>query len=254
MSFSLLPVASGVMKGNARVDIDFTKPQEAQAKAIWNRHDLIVCTSDGIGWDGRKGEFCDVQIQTNGSTAVGWSWRTVYAVTVRAEIVPAGHFEFGNGTTIYPAGQFFARYSPDAKNWSSWCALRMDVPKDKSNPKQTYSGLLRVARKEQDPYRQLISEYGKLEVPWKSDEEAAVKWILEKDPQFFQKTIPFIGYVQFLFETSLEGGQRIREIHFELFFGAGGMHSAPKDKEAYAARDVPWRFKAQENSSEAVPK
>ena len=33
----------------------------------------------------------------------------------------------------------------------------------------------------------VVSEYSSLDVPWKSDEEAAVKWILEREPDFFEK-------------------------------------------------------------------
>jgi hypothetical protein len=72
-----------------------------------------------------------------------------------------------------------------------------------------------------------------------------VKWILLQDPQFFSKSIPFVGYVQFLYEISLPAGQRITECHVEASFGVGGMHQPPKDKKLYDERDnIPWRFKA----------
>ena len=37
----------------------------------------------------------------------------------------------------------------------------------------------------------LLSQYSTLDVPWKSDEEATVRWILERNPEFFSKQDPF---------------------------------------------------------------
>ena len=35
--------------------------------------------------------------------------------------------------------------------------------------------------------------YQKQDVQWRSDEEAAVKWILKMDPDFFSRNLPFMG-------------------------------------------------------------
>jgi len=119
----------------------------------------------------------------------------------------------------------------------------MQTPEPGKTPQQRYAGTLRVPYKEQDAYRSLLREYSRMDVLWASDEEAAVRWILQKDPKFFEKSLPLVGYVQFLFEASLRGGQRIERIRFELTYGAGGMHSPPKDQSVYQTRDGPWRFK-----------
>ena len=79
-----------------------------------------------------------------------------------------------------------------------------------------------------------------------SDEEALVQWILREEPQFFSKSIPFVGYVQFLYEISLPANQRITDFHVSAGFVLSGLHQPPKDENAYKERDnTPWRFKAE---------
>ena len=83
-----------------------------------------------------------------------------------------------------------------------------------------------------------------MEVPWASDEEAAVKWILkEKNPNFLEEDIPFVGYLQFRYESSLRGGERLKGIKINASYGVGGLHSTPNDESVYKDQDGPWRFK-----------
>jgi hypothetical protein len=81
-----------------------------------------------------------------------------------------------------------------------------------------------------------------MDVPWKSDEEAAVEWILNRDPEFFGKHIPFIGYAEFLYEGEFRGSQRIQSLKVEISYVLGGLHSPPRDEAAYKNRYVPWRY------------
>jgi hypothetical protein len=80
-------------------------------------------------------------------------------------------------------------------------------------------------------------------VPWKSDEEAAVKWILQRDPKFFEKSLPFIGYLQFRLENPPAGAERVE---IELRYGGGGIFTLPRDQgtDPMKNRNGPWRFKA----------
>ena len=71
-----------------------------------------------------------------------------------------------------------------------------------------------------------------------------VKDLLKREPKFFEKTTPFIGYVQFLYETQLDGGQRMKRLKVEVGWFLGGLHHPPKNPAAQKGRDVPWRFKA----------
>jgi hypothetical protein len=245
----------GVSRGNGAMDggkefvLDFQNPKEVRARAIWNDPDRFNFTEQGFGWDGPDNASRTVMIESTTLLAVGWSWRPVHAVHVTAKIEPPGEFKFRGTSIAYPSGALYARYSPDAKHWSSWMNLQIQIPKDKDKPQQAYKGTLRVPYKEQEVYRKLLREYSRLDVPWSSDEEAAVEWMLKNDAELFQKSLPFIGYVQFLFEIHLRGGQRIRRIHISAGYGTGGLHSLPRDKDVKKTHSGPWRFKAERRES-----
>src|SRR5437773_1549393 len=66
-------------------------------------------------------------------------------------------------------------------------------------------GTVRVPSREAAHYQDLRLDYSKR---GKENEEAVVKEILDADPKFFENSTPFIGYLQFLYEVSLPGGQR----------------------------------------------
>jgi hypothetical protein len=149
----------------------------------------------------------------------------------------------------------YVRYSPDLKHWSSWQVLERAEPQsieEKKTPARYYSGTIRVSYRERSEYGQLISEYSHMDVPWKSDEEAAVQWILNRDPDFFGKHIPFIGYAEFLYEGQFRGSQRLQSLKVGISYAIGGLHAVPKDEAVYKTRDVPWRYK-DNNSPEAEP-
>lgn len=222
--------------------LDFTKPEEAKTKATWTTPDKFDYTKKGIS---RSGEgSVDFRVETTEAVPIGWSWRPVRSVVITAKVVPAGKFEFGENSIVYPHGEFYARYSPDGKHWSNWQHLQMQVPKNHEHPEQTYHGTLAVPYKESERYQKLVREYSEQDVPWRSDEEAAVKWILQKEPDFFEKGLPFVGYVQFLYETQLQGGHPLERIEVDLQYGSGGLHHPPKDRDAEKDRHGPWRFKA----------
>jgi hypothetical protein len=71
-----------------------------------------------------------------------------------------------------------------------------------------------------------------------------VKDLLRTDPAFFEKQLPFIDYVQFLYEGGLKGGERIRALCVEISWAVSGLHTIPKDKKVEENRNGPWRFKA----------
>ena len=238
--------------------IDFTNAGDAKAKATWSDPDRLNVTTNGLGWDGEAASSRDGWIQTI-PLALGLSWRTPYAVSVRVSIHPKpSEFVLNSGQKSTPyAGDVYVRYSPDLQHWSSWQALQTSEPQsnaEKQNPGRHFSGTVRVPYSERDQYGKLISEYARLDVPWKSDEDAAVRWILEKEPEFFAKQLPFIGYVQFRYEGGFYGGQRIQSLKADVSYGMGGLHSPPKDKDAYKDRDSrPWSFKAEQTGKEAEP-
>ena len=73
--------------------------------------------------------------------------------------------------------------------------LRKDLPADVGIPER-----------ELRQYQGYLEQYSKLDVPWTSDEEAAVRWILKQQPDFFERSLPFIGYIEFLFDAPFYEG------------------------------------------------
>lgn len=49
-----------------------------------------------------------------------------------------------------------------------------------------------------DSHSNLRETYSRLDVPWVDDEEAFAKWLLARNPNFFERSLPFIGYLEFL--------------------------------------------------------
>jgi hypothetical protein len=240
------------------LEIDFTDAADAKAKSTWSEPEKLTLSTNGLGWDGEAASSRDGWIQSD-SLALGLSWRPPYAVSVRVSVYPKPtEFVRNSGQKSTPyAGDVYIRYSPDHLHWSTWQVLQTSEPQsdtEKQNPGRHFSGTVRVPYSERAEYGKLISEYSTLDVPWKSDEDAAVRWILEKEPGFFAKHLPFIGYVQFRYEARFYGGQRIRSFKADVSYGMGGLHLAPKDKDAQKQRDSkPWSFKAGNVENEAEP-
>ncbi len=223
------------------MSIDFTDLQDATNKATWSVPEKIAVSKAGLGWDGDALASYDGWIQTK-PLALGLSWRPTSAISIRCAIRPPEN-----------EGAVYARYSPDLAHWSSWQLLGPAGPnslEEKRTPSRYYGGMVRVPGRDRIEYDKLLREYWRLDVPWVSDEEAAVQWILGQQPDFFARQIPFIGYVEFLFEASFPGGQRIKAFHAEISYAMGGIHMKPKDESVYKQRDSqPWRFVAPEKLS-----
>lgn len=225
--------ARGVIMGNTQVAIDLTQPREAAAKAKWSDPDRVKVTPDGLGWGTPADQGSrDFWLETSEPIALGESWRPTFVVTVRAVIEQPAN-----------SGQLYVRYSPDAKHWSTWQPLP-EVTRAGAVD-QEFSSTVRVPYRERSPYEDLRMAYARREdVPWSSDEEAHVRDILCRDSKYFEKTLPFIGYVQFLYEGQLPGGRRLKGLKCDLGWTLSGAHQPPKDPRSRQGRSGPWHFKA----------
>ena len=248
-------MSQGACLNSSVWEIDFTNPKEARKKAIWFPTDKLNINKQGLGWDAGAAESRPGEIQTK-PIALGHSWRTPSSIYVRVTILPppkAILLNDGSMSTPYP-GNMFVRYSPDLKNWSSWTILEHSYQKStdrKKRNKRCYEGRIGIPQRNRNEYYKLLHNYSKLNVPWKSDEEAAVRWILKQQPNFFSKNIPFIGYVEFLFESNFYGGQRIKSFEAEISYCIRGRYIPPKNTGIDNERSaIPWRFKASDKSVE----
>jgi len=230
--------------------IDFADPNAIREHAVtWTPHKQVQQTDKGLLYsNSNDATSVDFGLMTK-PYAIGLSWRPAYGVNLDVELSPLGEEKPFSGGTLHPSlYAVYVRYSPDLKNWSSWQALQdkhRDWQERNKAGKYQYHVQLRVPDKEREQYNDYYRQYMRMDVPWQSDEEAAVKWILTQEPDFFKKHIPFIGYIQFLCETSMRANQPLSEMKIGISWGVGGRHSPPKDESVYKNRDmIPWRYKA----------
>jgi len=229
-----------------RLTIDFSDEKEAAAKAQWSEPERITIAKNGLGWDGDPKTSRDGWFMTT-PLALGFSWRPTISASITATIQPVPEEVKLNDGSVYTPwrGQLYVRYSADIRHWSSWQALAADEQALKDKKGIVFSGVAQVPALARKDYDKLIAEYSRMDVPWGSDEEAAVKWILAKNPKYFETATPFVGYVQFLYEAYFYGNQRIVSFSADIGYGMGGTHVAPKDKSVYQKMNIPWRFKAE---------
>lgn len=236
-----------------RVEIDFTSVADASAKADWA--DLVSVGPEGLGWDADPTSVREGWIQTK-PIATGLWWRPATSISLRVEISPApAPITLANGQTHVPwGGLVYARYSADRQHWSDWQALEWKAEKSPAPaepvaaektpaPPLSFAGTLAVPQLVREPYVKYLESYARMDVPWTSDEEALCRWIITQDRDFFARTIPFVGYVELLFEHGFHGNRRIRSLRVDLSFGMSGMSAIPRDPAAARLNDQsPWRF------------
>ena len=148
------------MLGARQIVLDFTNSTSVKTMATWS--DRIEVGKMGLGWIGPTNASRNVWILTV-PQGVGWSWRTVDAVVVRAAIVPPGRFEFLRDAThnqvTFPYGELYARCSSDKKHWSSWQNLEMEQPTSQENARQLYRGTIRIPYRDQARYEEYLRKF-----------------------------------------------------------------------------------------------
>jgi hypothetical protein len=232
--------AAATIESHSHLLLDLTRPEAAKAKARWSDPDKVTVTPDGLGWGTTADPgHRDVWLETTEPLALGLSWRPTIAASLRVTVRNPGD-----------NGQLYACFSSDGKHWTTWQPLEpapmppgvAGTPKE---PSQTFRGTLRVPYKARERYSQLLHDYSRRDdVPWASDEEALVKDLVKRDPAFFERQTPFIGFVRLLYECQMPGGRPLRGLEVEASWGVGGAQAAPKDPAAARGRSGPWRFRA----------
>ena len=214
--------------------LDLSNASEAPRKARWATPDTIKVTAEGLGWGTVQDPGTrDFWLETE-PLAVGLSWRPTSITPIRVTIRQPGN-----------SGMLYARYSADGKHWTTWQLLEETGPAKERASTQQFNGTLRVPYREREPYDKLRLDYARRDdVAWASDEEALVKEILGRDPKYFERYTPFIGYVQFLYEAQLPGGHRFKGLDVDVGWFLSGIHRPPRNEETRKGREVPWRFKA----------
>lgn len=252
------PARASMLIG-ASLEVDFAKPADAAAKATWS--DNLSLDDQGLGWDASPTEHRPGWFQTRPLAAGVW-WRPLPGLGVSVEITPPpAPITLDNGQTHAPwPGSVFARYSADKQHWSGWQALAYqrppatDAPPALANgvtappsdaPSLRFTGTLEVTQRNREAYLRHLETYSRLDVPWRSDEDALARWIVAQEPDFFARHIPFVGYVEVLFENGFSGGRRISGVEVHVGGGISGMAAVPRDpamEKAWREDNSAWRF------------
>lgn len=233
---------SGGILDSREIEIDFTKTNAAN-QCEWFPIGRYSITKEGLGWDGpADGEHLSAGEILTKPVGIGLFWRPAQAARIRVEIEPAPlQLSTGDGRKYrLQPGRMFARHSPDLVKWSSWQRLREHT----TSTNRIFEGDFGVPGRERLRYELLRVEYGaRSDIPWSSDEEAAVRWILQKHPEFFNRNLPFIGYVQLLFEGEFVAGHGFNQMRLQISYSLGGLHQPPPNKDVEAQMwTIPWRF------------
>ncbi len=229
--------ASGI--GTTRLTVDFTKPHEAARQARWDDMDIIRCGAKGLGWGETKDANTSREstLFTTEPMGIGSSWRPTRNADIRVKLTWTG------AQAEKAIGHLYVRYGCDGEHWSQW----RDVPAvrtDKPLATKEYRTHIRVPRATRLRYDAWLRKYAETDVPWKSDEEAAVTALMERSyGDYFEHYRPFVGYLQFMYETEFRGGTHLESLQAGVTWVLPGAHYPPEDKQARQGRDGPWRWK-----------
>ena len=221
-------------------NITFTPESPSLTNVTWEPANNFNVTENGLGWEDEPAAHRDITLRFK-PIPIGYSWRAPAGVGVSMKVF-SDRSEYilnsGHTSTPYP-GQFYVRYSVNRKNWSSW----INVPQDNTTDAKYwyYHVGLGVPDLNMIEYREYYNAYKQLDVPWVDDQNALAEWIVKEDPAFFANHIPFIGWIEILYEGSIGGSRRFNEINISLGIGISGMHSSPKDAYTPDYRS-PWNF------------
>jgi len=242
------------------LQVDFTQPEDANAKATWSSTNAGL-SKEGLGWSGNPPRTSNLWIETR-PLPLKLAWRPPASVGLRLQVdMSTTMIAQPDGKPQEPAiGCLYARYSGDAKHWSSWQPLPQEWI-EKEEGKVIFHGQLMIPDKIREPYKKLLEEYAAYiatEKPFQTeqDQAAALRWILNKQPDYLQRQIPFIGYVQFLYEVQLTEGRRIRSFDIMVDYHMG-YHLDPINRRIDAEEErkrwsEPWSYRA-EGALEPVP-
>ncbi len=180
------------------------------------------------------GEVSDAWVE-GAPVPAGLAWRPPRSV--RVELFVEGELEAGAAGLV----EAYVRHGCDLVNWSTW--QKLSGPHEGSwlkaaGPPAAPGGLPVLARftgevgvpavatREWDERR---DTWLKSDPAWSSDDDEYARWLAAKDPRFFSRNLPFVGWTQFRVElTSLSGAVRLAVLHARLTWVVGGAAAIPK--------------------------
>lgn len=137
--------------------------------------------------------------------------------------------------------QIYIRYSCDKINWSTWYSFNKIDRKTEERFGQFKSEI--SIPYSLDKYKTLMREWWKTKPVWSSDENEFCEWVIKKEPDFFEKEFPFIGYVQVLIDYNFTRFAKIESLKIGYTWVVSGLQSFPQDQSKVRKNtDEKWFF------------
>lgn len=168
----------------------------------------------------------DIWVQSH-ALPIGLSWRppssAAFSVSLAGSINEAD-------PTFRTETQVFIRYSCDKTNWSTWYAFTK-TDKITNDGLGIYESQILLPYSASERYRELMREWWRSRPIWSSDENEFCEWLIQREPDFFVKEMPFIGYVQIRIEKSaVRLPQVLKSVTIGYGWGVSGIQTIPRDK------------------------
>jgi hypothetical protein len=255
--------------------LDFTSKEAVQTKATWGGpvEYPLDFKADGLG-NSSMSERSMIAVWVETAPIAVGTWKQPWN---HADLsVKVNRFEGDDGHSC--VSRVFVRHSPDRKHWTTWHALafrplaelRAEMERFKTreaelagtrsswseaDPIEWHSFAifrcsLEIPRSTRARYEQLLAAFAKTNPPRPKFQEDAVRWILAREPDYFQKEIPFIGYLQFLIEANVgRSPRRLKTVVIDGLSLADGLagHLTDTNRADY---EGPWRFVAPQEASQ----
>ena len=230
LSSSLLH-SGGISLG--RTKIEFTPNSKTLASVTIENIDKLNITNKGLGWDSNSSRTQQISLQSKAIASPTIHQPEIQA-SVSINVISDKRDPSIKKMDIYNAsasGTFFVRYSANKNHWSSWIALTQNEPKaypfdDHNHHYSQFSTTLAIPEVDRSNYLAHFAVFKKQDdVNWTNDELALAYWITQKEPDFFNKNIPYIGWIQFRYEGHIQGSKRIKTINLLTGFSVGGLSS-----------------------------
>lgn len=191
-------------------------PAQIPAEVSWSPS--VSLTSSGLFLEKLlPNNSAEVWVQSQ-PISVGMSWRPPTSAKVRLEIE--------NGAQNFTHLNAYFRYSCDRVHWSTWYDL--ELIKDQTKITGTvFQGGLSIPRMAHEKYYSKMREWWKTKPTWSSDEHELSVWIVNQEPDFFSRELPFIGYIQVRIEGETQSMQ-LKSLTAKVSSAVGGLSAISK--------------------------
>jgi hypothetical protein len=208
----------------------------------------------GISCDGWEWEGAEFTL-TSPVLPIGMAWRPPGAVLLTLDV-------FVENSSLDAPLDAEARWSTDRDHWSPWAPLRSGpAPRDATLGVRSASGETHAV----EGVRPMVRFTGTAEAPkadldamrtrwdlWlrytggrvlQLDHQAFCRWLVEREPAFFEHHRPIIGYLQLRIRgRHVHAPFAIRGLAFTALWAVGGLRPAYSSEEFATLPVGPWQF------------